>query len=88
MLFSYTNERKPTFSSIIENSLQWAREHILFLKIKDEKTGLLNLENVEITRLNQKNTNDWIERFPVFLGLKVKVLNHQKSMVVTESLPL
>lgn len=70
MFFSYTNERKPTFSSIIKNSSQWAREHILFLGIKDEKTGLLN---VEITRLNQKNTNDWIERFPVFLGLKVKV---------------
>lgn len=73
MFFSYTNERKPTFSSIIENSSQWAREHILFLGIKDEKTGLLNLENVEITRLNQKNTNDWIERFSVFLGLNVKV---------------
>lgn len=73
MFFSYTNERKPTFSSIIENNSQWTREHILFLGIKDEKTGLLNLENVEITRLNQKNTNDWIERFPIFLGLKVKV---------------
>lgn len=73
MFFSCINERKPTFSSIIENSSQWTREHILFLGIKDEKTGLLNLENVEITRLNQKNTNDWIERFPIFLGLKVKV---------------
>lgn len=73
MFFSYTNGRKPTFSSIIENSSQWAREHILFLEIKDEKTELLNLENVEITRLNQKNTNNWIERFSVFLGLNVKV---------------
>lgn len=71
----------------IEIILERAEEYILYLVIKDENPGFLNIENVGITRLKHTMINDQFRDYQFFvepMGRFRYRTWHQTRMMVTD----